>query len=142
VCVLSRVCVDYIRRVLDCQLGLLDQTQLHTITVYTLHYSLSQLQLFSEYCCSARILTRISLSKLHSRSPSAATWLSVYSLGPDPIGNTALVLFSGQLFPSDAFFLSCLSSRYQVTSTPQAYMSQYHTEHQCRVECTKGKGSQ
>jgi hypothetical protein len=72
------------------------------------------------------ILDRSSfLSSLHSRYPSAATWLSVYSLGPDPIGNTALVLFSGQPFPSNAFFLSCLSSRYQVTSTPQAYMSQY-----------------
>jgi hypothetical protein len=30
----------------------------HTITVYTLHNSLMQLQLFSEDCCSARILTR------------------------------------------------------------------------------------
>jgi hypothetical protein len=30
----------------------------HTITVYTLHKSLMQLQLFSEGCCSARILTR------------------------------------------------------------------------------------
>jgi hypothetical protein len=64
------------------------------------------------------------LSWLHSRYPSAATWLSVYRLGPDPIGNTALALFSGQPFPSNALFLSCLSSRYQVTST-QAYMSQY-----------------
>jgi hypothetical protein len=62
--VLSRVCVDYIRRVLDLQLDLLAHTQLHTITVYTLHYSLLQLQLFSEGCCSGRILTRNSLSKL------------------------------------------------------------------------------
>jgi hypothetical protein len=30
----------------------------HTITVFTLHNSLLQLQLFSEDCCSARILTR------------------------------------------------------------------------------------
>jgi hypothetical protein len=45
----------------------------------------------------------------------------VYSLGPDPIGNIALALFSGQPFPSNAFFLSCLSDRYHVTSTPQAY---------------------
>jgi hypothetical protein len=72
------------------------------------------------------------LCKLHSRSIhlslslSAATWPSVYSLGPDPIGNTALALFSGQPFPSNAFFVSCLSSRYQVTSTPQAYMSHYY----------------
>jgi hypothetical protein len=29
----------------------------HTVTVYTLHNSLLQLQLFSEDCCSARILT-------------------------------------------------------------------------------------
>jgi hypothetical protein len=36
-----------------------------------------------------------------------STWLSVYSLGPDPIEKTALVLFSGQPFPSSAFFLSC-----------------------------------
>jgi hypothetical protein len=34
--ILSRVCGDYIRRVLDWQLDLLDHTQLHTITVYTL----------------------------------------------------------------------------------------------------------
>jgi hypothetical protein len=58
---------------------------------------------------------------LHSRYLSAATWLSVYSLGPDPIGNIALALFSGQPFPSNAFVLSCLSGRYQVTSTSQAY---------------------
>jgi hypothetical protein len=84
--VLSRVCSDYIRRVLDLQLDLLDHTQLHTITVYTLlqlttvHYntcrvftlylhslplfqyrrirSPATLQLFSEDCCLARILTR------------------------------------------------------------------------------------
>jgi hypothetical protein len=148
--ILSRVTVDYIRLVLDWQLNLLDQTQLHTITVYTLHYSLLQLQLFSEDCCSARILTRNSLSKPHSRSihlpllapfsmiqrsllaPFSITFCCYMalgiSLGPDPIGNIALALFSGQPFPSNAFFLSCLSSRYQVTSTPQAYMSQYITQ--------------
>jgi hypothetical protein len=39
-CILSRVCVaTIIRRVLDWQLDLLDHTQLHTITVYTLHNS-------------------------------------------------------------------------------------------------------
>jgi hypothetical protein len=54
-----RVCVaTIIRWVLDWQLDLLDHTQLHKITVYTLHNSLSQLQLFSEDCCPARILTR------------------------------------------------------------------------------------
>jgi hypothetical protein len=37
---------DYIRRVLDWQLDLLDRTQLHTITVYTL-YNSQQLSLFS-----------------------------------------------------------------------------------------------
>jgi hypothetical protein len=42
--VLSRVCGDYIRRVLDWQLDLLDHTQLHTITVYTLYNSLCSLQ--------------------------------------------------------------------------------------------------
>jgi hypothetical protein len=47
-----------IRRVLDWQLDLLDHAQLHTITVHILHNSLLQLQLFSEDCCSARILTR------------------------------------------------------------------------------------
>jgi hypothetical protein len=46
-------------------------------------------------------------------------WL--YNLGTDPVGNTALTLFSGQPFPSNAFFLSCLSSRYQVTPSPQTY---------------------
>jgi hypothetical protein len=44
--ILSRVCVDYIRRVLDWELDLLDHTQLHTITVYTL-YNSQQLSLFS-----------------------------------------------------------------------------------------------
>jgi hypothetical protein len=85
VSILSRVCGDYIRRVLDWQLDLLDHTQLHTITMYTLynfavHYSTCRvfllclhwlpvfqyrrirspatLQLFFEDCCSARILTR------------------------------------------------------------------------------------
>jgi hypothetical protein len=38
--ILSRVCGDYIRRVLDWQLDLLDHTQLHTITVHTLYNSL------------------------------------------------------------------------------------------------------
>jgi hypothetical protein len=56
--ILSSVCCDYIRRVMDWQLDLLDHTQLHTITVYTLHNPLLQLQLFSEDCCSARILSR------------------------------------------------------------------------------------
>jgi hypothetical protein len=37
--ILSPVCGDYIRRVLDWQLDLLDHTQLHTITVYTLYDS-------------------------------------------------------------------------------------------------------
>jgi hypothetical protein len=46
VCILSRVCVDYIRRVLDWQLDLLDHKQLHTITVYTL-YNSEQLSLLS-----------------------------------------------------------------------------------------------
>jgi hypothetical protein len=36
ICILSLVCGDYIRRVLDWQLDLLDHTQLHTGTVYTL----------------------------------------------------------------------------------------------------------
>jgi hypothetical protein len=68
----------YIRWVFDWQLDLLDHTQLHTITVYTLlqlttvHYNTCRvvtsflssnttgsvrLQLFSEDCCSARLLT-------------------------------------------------------------------------------------
>jgi hypothetical protein len=47
------------------------------------------------------------------------SWLQ--SLGTDPVGNTALTLLSGQPLSSNAFFLCCLSSRYQVTSTPQAY---------------------
>jgi hypothetical protein len=52
----ARVCVaTIVTRVLDCQLDLLDHTQSHTITVYTLRNSLLQLQLFSEGCCSARM---------------------------------------------------------------------------------------
>jgi hypothetical protein len=54
----AHMCGDYIRWVLDWQLDLLDHNQLHTITVYTLHNSLLQLQLFSEDCCSVQILTR------------------------------------------------------------------------------------
>jgi hypothetical protein len=44
--ILSHVCGDYITRVLDWQLDLLDHTQLHTIAVYTL-YNSQQLSLFS-----------------------------------------------------------------------------------------------
>jgi hypothetical protein len=44
--IVARMCGDCIRRVLDLQLDLLDHTQLHTITVYTLHNS-QQLSLFS-----------------------------------------------------------------------------------------------
>jgi hypothetical protein len=45
----------------------------------------------------------------------------LYSLRPDPVENAALTLLSGQQLSSNAFFLCCLSSRYLVTSTPQAY---------------------
>jgi hypothetical protein len=45
------------------------------------------------------------LCRLHSRyiHLSAATWPSLYSLGPDPIGSTALALLSGryQVTPSE-----------------------------------------
>jgi hypothetical protein len=44
---LSRVWRDYIRRVLDCQLDLLDHTQLHTITVYTFLQLTTALFLFT-----------------------------------------------------------------------------------------------
>jgi hypothetical protein len=99
--ILSRVCGDYIRRVLDWQLDLLDHTQLHTITVYTLlqlttvhcntcrvftlylhclsvfQYrrirSPATLQLFSEDCCSARLLT-------HWLQPLRCRILTHYSL--------------------------------------------------------------
>jgi hypothetical protein len=94
--ILSLVCSDYIRRVLDRQLDLLDHTQLHKITVYTflqlltVHYntcrvftlylhwlpvfhyprirSPATLQLFSEDCCSARILTRNCYCPINSRA--------------------------------------------------------------------------
>jgi hypothetical protein len=44
--IVARMCGDYIDGVLDWQLNLLDHTQLHTITVYTL-YNSQQLTLFS-----------------------------------------------------------------------------------------------
>jgi hypothetical protein len=62
---------------------------------------------------------------INSSLPPLPTLLLVIKPGNRPVEKTALTLFSGQPFPSNAFFLSCLSSRYQVTSTPQAYMSQY-----------------
>jgi hypothetical protein len=74
-------CLVTVDGVLDWQSDLLDQTQLHTITVYTLHYSLFQLQLFSEYCCSARILTRNSLSKTPSRTIQLSL-LAPFSMTP------------------------------------------------------------
>jgi hypothetical protein len=49
--ILSCVCGDYIRRVLDWQLDLLDHTQLHTITVYTL------LQLTTVHYNTCRVFT-------------------------------------------------------------------------------------
>jgi hypothetical protein len=68
-----------IRRVLDWQLDLLDHTQLHTITVYTL-YDSQQLSLFScsEDCCSNSATTAATNSygvPCHY-SPTGATPLS------------------------------------------------------------------
>jgi hypothetical protein len=78
------------------------------------------------------ILRRVTYSTLTLTGLDGALWLKLlpwlYNLETDPVGNTALTLCSGQPFPSNAFFLSCLSSRYQVTSTPQAYMSHYTTD--------------
>jgi hypothetical protein len=118
--ILSPVRGDYIIRVLDWQLDLLDHTQLHTITVYTLlqlltvHYntcrvftlylhwfpvfqylrirSPATLQLFSEDCCSARILTRNSteLCRLNSELTTQASkslllaFASMVILGVEP----------------------------------------------------------
>jgi hypothetical protein len=112
--ILSRLCSDYIRRVLDWQLDLLDHTQLHTITVYTLlqlltvHYntcrvftlylhwlpvfqysripSPATLQLFSEDCCSVRILTRNSteLSRKQASSSLLLAFASMVILGVEP----------------------------------------------------------
>jgi hypothetical protein len=107
--ILSRVCVDYIDGVLDWQLDLLD---LDTITV-TAYHNVHPLQQFSRTQHKA------------GNGSSACVPLQQSSGIPCHQFITALALFSGQPFPSDAFFLSCLSSRYQVTSTPQAYMSQY-----------------
>jgi hypothetical protein len=53
--ILSRICGDYIRRVLDWQLDLLDHTQLHTITVYTLYN-------FTVYYSTCRIFLQLQLS--------------------------------------------------------------------------------
>jgi hypothetical protein len=111
--IVARIRGDYIRRVLDWQLDLLGHTQLHTITVYTLlqlhtvHYntcrvftlylhwlpvfqfrrirSPATLQLFSEDCCSARILTRNWKCPRHCYLPTnsattvAASAWSLYS---------------------------------------------------------------
>jgi hypothetical protein len=93
--------------VLDCQLGLLDHSVHFTVYCSTFHCLPPQPSLFSDgprtscrpiYSPKTDLLTRNSLSK----PPSSAKWPSVYSLA----------LFSGQPFPSKAFFLSCLSSRY------------------------------
>jgi hypothetical protein len=71
-----------IRRVLDWQLDLLDPKQLQCIH-FTIH------------CCScnsslkAAARPEYSLSKPHPRTPSAATWLSIYSLGADHKENTS-----------------------------------------------------
>jgi hypothetical protein len=86
--IVARIVATIIRRVLDWQLDLLDHTQLHTITVYTLHNSLLQLQLFSEDCCSTRILTRnwsclLSNTKLRNYVYPVAANVRLYSLGAD-----------------------------------------------------------
>jgi hypothetical protein len=85
-------------------------------------------------CTAGYVLTNVTTPESIPLScvTLAGAWLSVYSLGPDPIGNTALALFSGQPFSSNAFFLSCWPGRYQVTST-QAYMSQYICMYVCTI---------
>jgi hypothetical protein len=51
------MCGDYYKTGIGLTIGFIGPHTV-TITVYTLHNSLLQLQLFSEDCCSARILTR------------------------------------------------------------------------------------
>jgi hypothetical protein len=90
---MSHICGDYIRRVLDWQLDLLDCSCSYTLQLTTIHYntcwvftlylhwlpviqyrrirSPATLQPFSEDCCSARILTRNCLnSELYYSSQS------------------------------------------------------------------------
>jgi hypothetical protein len=71
---MSRVCGDYIRRVLDWQLDLLDHAQLHTITVYTL------LQLLTVHYNTCRFFLQLQLT---------LTTESLQGPGPpaDPIGS-------------------------------------------------------
>jgi hypothetical protein len=71
--IVARMRGDYIRRVLDWQLDLLDHTQLHTITVYTLFDS-QQLSYFSsseDYgsnCCNQLLWRPLPLLTNWSRS--------------------------------------------------------------------------
>jgi hypothetical protein len=96
--ILSRVSGDYIRRVLDWQLDLLDHTQLHTITVSTL-YNSQQLSLFSSSedpgsnCCNqplwhplpSLVITDSELSHHGCRRPSYITREQTTKKTPSPI---------------------------------------------------------
>jgi hypothetical protein len=77
--ILLRVCGDYIRWVLDWQLDLLDHTQLHTITLYTLYNSLQFTITLAE--SSHCIVTLPVFQYRRIRLP--ATLLSRLLLGPN-----------------------------------------------------------
>jgi hypothetical protein len=130
---------DYMRRDLDWQLDLLD-SDTHTLS-YSVHlYNTTALHclpsaesllgwaqdLLQTQLTSLALLRRLLLLELLLWHPLPSllllpTLLLVMKPGNRPVGNTALTLLSGQPLPSNAFCLCCLSSRYQVTSTPQAY---------------------
>jgi hypothetical protein len=122
--IVARMCGNYIRRVLDWHLDLLDHSQLHTITVNallqltTVHYntcrvftlylhslpvsqyhrirSPATLQLFSEDCCSARMLTRncpsyIARERTPKKTPPPLPLLSDVITGTDHKENASTV---------------------------------------------------
>jgi hypothetical protein len=78
--ILSRVCGDYYKMGIGLTTGFIGP---QTVTVYTLYNSLMQLQLFSEDCCSARILTR------NWNGPRNSLQLSLFSCSEDPGSNSA-----------------------------------------------------
>jgi hypothetical protein len=85
--------------VLDCQLDLLHLTTNYSWVSQFFNHQLCRLRsLYLSICVS---ILDISMSPFSIYS--AATWPLLYSLGPDPIGNTALALLSGryQVTPSE-----------------------------------------
>jgi hypothetical protein len=122
---------------MDWQLDLLDHTQLHTITVYKLHNSLLQLQLFLEDCCSARILTRnwnwnpllsCQLTNSHLTSQSQSQNRPVYSRGTDHKENTSCRI--SPLLPREQTI-----KRTTVPSTVAFRLGSDHIENAGRFHC-------